>query len=195
MLDGVKIGWVLTGSHCTMSRILPQIEGLIAAGASVTPILSPSVATVDSRYGTAADLRSRLVELTGREPLTAFTEVEPIGPKRMFDVLVVAPCTGNTAAKLANGISDTPAMMAIKSHLRNGRPVVLSISTNDGLAANGRNIGQLLNTKNVFLVPLGQDNPLEKPTSLDAKVELLPLTIEQALLGRQAQPVLIERWH
>lgn len=194
MLDGVKIGIVLTGSHCTMSRVLPQVENLVASGAIVTPVLSPAVDSVDTRYGTAADLRARLVEITGHQPLTAFTEVEPIGPKRLFDIVVVAPCTGNTLAKLANGISDTPATMAIKSHLRNGRPVLLAISSNDGLGANGRNIGQLLNTKNIYFVPFGQDNPLEKPNSLDAKLELMPMAIEQALEGRQAQPILVERW-
>jgi len=194
MLVGKKIGFVLTGSHCTMSRVLPQVARLISEGADVTPILSPAVATSDTRYGKAAELRLQLAATTGREPWTAFTEVEPSGPKKLFDVVVVAPCTGNTLAKLANGITDTPSTMAVKAHLRNGRPVVIAVSTNDGLGANARNIGQLLNAKNFYFVPFGQDNPFEKPYSLEAKLELLTETIEQALIGRQLQPVLIERW-
>lgn len=194
MLTGKRIGFVLTGSHCTMNRVLPELERLAGEGAELTAILSPAVVTVDSRYGRAADLRLRVAAATGHEPLTTFTEVEPIGPKRLLDVVVVAPCTGNTLAKLASGISDTPATMAVKAHLRNAGPVVIAIATNDGLGANGRNIGQLLNTKNFFFVPFGQDNPAEKPNSLDARLELLVDTIEQALLGRQLQPVLIERW-
>lgn len=194
MLTGKKIGFVLTGSHCTMSRVLPELERLVGDGADVTAVLSPAVATTDSRYGKARDLAFRVSAATGREPWTTFTDVEPIGPKKLLDVIVVAPCTGNTLAKLANGISDTPATMAVKAHLRNGRPVVIAIATNDGLGANGRNIGQLLNTKNFYFVPFGQDSPAEKPNSLDARLELLSETIEQALLGRQLQPVLIERW-
>ncbi|MGE5561363.1 MAG: dipicolinate synthase subunit B [Chloroflexota bacterium] len=194
MLTGKRVGFVLTGSHCTMGRVLPEIARLVAAGADLTPILSPAAATVDTRYGTAADLRANLAKLTGHEPWTAFTEVEPIGPQKLLDIVVVAPCTGNTLAKLAAGISDTPATMAVKAHLRNGRPVVVAVASNDGLGANAKNIGLLLNTKNFYFVPFGQDSPTEKPNSLDARLELLTDTVAQALVGRQLQPVLIERW-
>ncbi len=189
--DGVKIGFAMTGSHCTLADVVEQVKKLVAEGAEVVPILSESVTRIDTRFGTAASWRQKLVEATGKEPLTTIVEVEPIGPGKLLDVLVIAPCTGNTLAKLANGITDGPVLMAAKAQLRNRRPVVIAISTNDGLGANAKNIGVLLAMRNVYMVPFGQDSPLQKQTSLVAKTELIPDAIAAALCGEQLQPVLI----
>lgn len=190
-LQGVRIGFALTGSHCTMDEVLVEIERLKNAGAEVFPVVSYSVDSTDSRFGTAAALKQKLRRITGREVINTIVGAEPVGPEKMFDVLVVAPCTGNTIAKLANAITDTPVLMAIKAHLRNQRPVVLAVSTNDGLGLNAKNIGLLLNTKNVYMVPFGQDSPVGKPNSLKARMDLLPDTVLLALQGRQIQPVII----
>ncbi|WP_018085718.1 dipicolinate synthase subunit B [Desulfurispora thermophila] len=190
-LQGVRIGFALTGSHCTMDEVLVEIERLKNEGAEVFPVVSYSVDSTDSRFGTAAALKQKLRKTTGREVINTIVGAEPVGPEKMFDVLVVAPCTGNTIAKLANAITDTPVLMAIKAHLRNQRPVVLAVSTNDGLGMNAKNIGLLLNTKHVYMVPFGQDSPAGKPNSLKAKMDLLPDTVLLALQGRQIQPVLI----
>lgn len=190
-LAGLKIGLVVTGSFCTLDEIMPEVSHMVQEGAEVYPVLSYSVSSLDTRFGTAEHWRESLETLTGRSCFTTISEAEPIGPQKMFDVLVVAPCTGNTMAKLANGITDTPALMAIKAHLRNQRPVVLSISTNDGLGMNAKNLGLLLNTKNIFLVPFGQDNPHEKMNSLVSYVNLLVDTIKEACAGKQLQPLLL----
>jgi len=189
--SGIRIGFALTGSHCTMDQVLPVIEKLRQEGAEIFPIISPAVAETDTRYGTAAELREALVRITGKQPMTTMVEVEPIGPKQMVDVVVVAPCTGNTLAKLALGITDTCVTLACKAQLRNNRPVVLGISTNDGLSGNGRNIGLLLNRKNIYFVPFGQDAPETKQSSLVADMNLIPETILEALNHRQLQPVII----
>ncbi|NPV92259.1 MAG: dipicolinate synthase subunit B [Firmicutes bacterium] len=190
-LNGLKIGLVVTGSFCTLDELTPQITKLVQAGAEIYPILSYSISSMDTRFGTAEEWRSTWETLTGQECITTIPEAEPIGPKKLFDVVVVAPCTGNTMAKLANGITDTPALMAVKAHLRNQRPVVLSISTNDGLGMNAKNLGLLLNAKNIFIVPFGQDNPQEKTNSLVSYLELLPATIEAAMDNKQLQPLLL----
>lgn len=190
-LNGLKIGLVVTGSFCTLDELTPEITNLVQSGAEVHPILSYSVSSMDTRFGTAEYWRSSWELLTGQDCITTIMEAEPIGPKKLFDVVVVAPCTGNTLAKLANGITDTPALMAVKAHLRNQRPVVLSISTNDGLGMNAKNLGLLLNSKNIYIVPFGQDNPQEKINSLVSYLELLPATIEAAMENRQLQPLLI----
>ncbi|HSW10937.1 MAG TPA: dipicolinate synthase subunit B [Bacillota bacterium] len=192
-LTGTRVGFALTGSHCTLSRVLPELERLAAEGAEVTPILSPAVAFLDTTYGKAAEWRERIRRLAGREPLTTFQEVEPIGPRRLLDVLVIAPCTGNTLAKLAGAVTDTPVAMAAKAQLRNGRPVVLAISTNDGLGLNARNLGILLAARNIYFVPFGQDNPHGKPNSLDADERLILPAVQAALEGRQLQPILVAR--
>lgn len=191
MLSGLKIGFAMTGSHCTISEVLPVMKDLTAEGAMITPIFSATVRDTDTRYGTAADLRREVIAICGSEPLTTIAEVEPIGPQKLFDLIVVAPCTGNTLAKLALGITDTPVPLACKAQLRNNRPVVIAISTNDGLGANARNLGTLLNKKNVYFVPFGQDTPKTKQTSLMAKMNLIPETIREAMNQRQLQPVLI----
>lgn len=187
----LKIGFALTGSHCTFDKVLPVMQLLKDEGARVTPILSQAVVTNDTRYGTAAELLEKINAITGKKPLLTMVDVEPIGPQKMFDLVVVAPCTGNTLAKLALGVTDSCVLLACKAELRNNRPVVIGISTNDGLSANAKNLGMLLNRKNIFFVPFGQDAPETKHASLIAKMSLLPETILEALQNRQIQPLLI----
>ncbi|KJS16312.1 MAG: dipicolinate synthase subunit B [Peptococcaceae bacterium BRH_c4b] len=191
-LKNLKIGFALTGSHCTIDEVLVQVQRVVVdEGADVSSIISQSVDCIDTRFGMADKWKERLQNITGKDIINSITGAEPVGPNKMFDLLVVAPCTGNTLAKLANAITDTPVLMAVKAHLRNQRPVVLAISTNDGLGLNAKNIGLLLNTKNVYMVPFGQDSPSGKPNSLKANMELIPDTILTALQGQQLQPVLI----
>ena len=189
MKEGLRIGWALCGSFCTLSTVCEEMERFVAAGAEVTPIVSENVATVDTRFGTAASVMARLRTITGREPLCSLPAVEPIGPKGWFDVLIVAPCTGTTLGKLANGISNTPVTLAVKSHLRGGRPVVLGVATNDALGASLRNIALLKNTKHLYLVPMAQDDAAKKPNSLVAVWEQLSPAVAAALAGTQMQPL------
>ena len=186
----MTIGFALTGSFCTFSKVMPVIETL-AEHYSVLPIVSQSVCRTDSRFGTAADHLDRLTRICGVSPLRTLAEVEPIGPKQLLDALIIAPCTGNTLAKLAGGIADTPVTMAAKSHLRNGRPVIVAISTNDALAGAAENIGRLLNRKHYYFVPFRQDDPIHKPTSMVADFEKIPAALTDALGGRQIQPVIL----
>ena len=160
-------------------------------GADLTPILSNNVATINSRFGRAEDIKKRIELITGKECIETIADAEPIGPKKELDLILVAPCTGNTLGKIANGITDTPVTMAVKAQLRNQRPVVIAISTNDGLAASAKNLGILLNTKNIYFVPFGQDDPEKKPTSLVARFGLIVPTIEHALDGKQIEPILV----
>ena len=190
-LSGLKIGFGITGSFCTISKILPVIEALVSDGADVLPIISKTVAETDTRFGKADDLKRMLEGITGKKPLREITEVEPIGPKGLIDVMVAAPCTGSSIAKIANGISDTPVTLAVKSHLRNNRPVVIAVSTNDGLSGNIRNIGTLLTRKNIYIVPFGQDDSASKENSLVSDFSLIGPTITSALSGAQLQPLLI----
>ena len=164
---------------------------IIAEGAEVFPVVSYAVSTTDTRFGKSSEWCAKLEELK-KSLIKTIVEAEPVGPGKLFDILVAAPCTGNTLAKLANGITDTPALMAIKAHLRNQRPVVIAISTNDGLGFNAKNIAILLNTKSIYLVPFGQDNPALKPNSLVARMDKIIDTIFHALEGEQIQPVLVE---
>lgn len=188
---GVRIGFALTGSFCTIDAVLKELRRLIELNADVVPIVSPSVKTLDTRFGTANSLLETLTSLTGKPPIDSIIQAEPIGPKGLLDIVIVAPCTGNTLAKFANGITDTPVLMAMKSQLRNRRPVVISISTNDGLGNNAVNLGRALNMPNVYFVPFRQDDPDGKPRSLVAEVSLIPATLEAALQGKQLQPVII----
>ena len=190
-MSRLRIGFVLTGSFCTFSRVLPVIGRLIERGDAVTPILSDNAGTLDTRFGTAAHWRGELTALTGIAPIDSIVSAEPIGPKALFDVLVVAPCTGNTLARLAHGLTDTPATMAVKSHLRGERPVVLAVSTNDGLSGSAANLGTLLNRRHYYFVPLRQDAPHTKPRSLVAEMTLLPDTVDSAMQGKQLQPILL----
>jgi len=191
-LDGLRIGFAITGSHCTLHEITEVIDYLVKSGADVTPIISYSVESMDTRFGKAEDWKKRFQEITNKEPIHTIPAAEPIGPQKKFDCMVIAPCTGNTLAKLANGITDTPVLMAAKAHLRNQRALVLAISTNDGLSLNARNIGTLLITKNIYFVPYGQDNPANKANSLVAHMNMIPDTILQACAGQQIQPVLLD---
>lgn len=189
-LKGIRVGFALTGSHCCLDLVLPQVRKLVNEGAEIFPIISSAVDTTDTRYGTGEKWENMLISFTGRPAFKTITEVEDVGPKKLFDIMVVAPCTGNTLAKIANGITDGAVLMSVKAHLRNQRPVVLGISTNDGLGLNAKNIGLLLNVKNIYMVPFGQDNPVEKPNSLVAKWDLVTETVLEALKGKQYQPVL-----
>jgi len=190
-VEGLKIGFALTGSSCNYSNVFPVIEDLASKGANIYPIMSHSADTFDTRFGTAEEWKNKLKEITGKELITTIVEAEPVGPKLKLDVIVVAPCTGNTAAKLANAITDTTVTMACKAHLRNQKPLVLAIATNDGLGANAKNIGLLLNAKNIYFVPFGQDDAVNKPNSLISKFDKIEETIEAAILGKQFQPLLV----
>lgn len=189
-IKGKKIGIAVTGSFCTIGEAMTEFERLAFLGADITPIVSFNVATIDTRFGRAEDIRRRLEMISGKNCIDSIAGAEPIGPGRLLDLLLVAPCTGNTLGKIANGITDTPVTMAVKAHLRNQMPVVLAIATNDGLSGNARNIGSLLNTKNIYFVPFGQDDPVKKPASLVAKFRMIVPTIELALEGRQIEPIL-----
>ncbi len=186
-----RVGFAVSGSFCTHEKVLRALEQLTAVYETVIPIASEASAFTDTRFGTSEDLLERLEDLTGQEVLCDIPSVEPIGPKKLLDVLVIAPATGNTIAKLANGIADTAVTMAAKSHLRNGRPVVVAVSSNDGLAAGARNIGELLVRKHYYFVPFGQDNAAAKPCSLVADFQKIPETVDAALRGEQLQPVLL----
>lgn len=190
-LKGKKVGFALTGSSCNFSKVFPEIEKLVKEGADVYPIISHAVDTFDTRFGTSDEWKEKIIKITGKEAIRTIVDSEPVGPKLDLDILVVVPCTGNTAAKLANGITDTPVTMAVKAHLRNNKPVVLAVATNDGLGASAKNLGILINMKLIYFVPLGQDNPQAKPKSLVADFSQLKDTIEKALLGEQIQPVLL----
>lgn len=186
----MKIGFALCGSFCTYAKVFPIME-LLSRDHTVTPIFSDSSATIDCRFGDSREHMQTATEICGVQPICTITDAEPIGPKQLFDVLVIAPCTGNTLAKLSHSIADGPVTMAAKSHLRNGRPVVVAVSTNDGLAGAAENIGRLLARKHYYFVPFGQDDPVHKPTSLVADFGLIPLALEEAVKGRQLQPVLL----
>lgn len=190
-LKGKKIGVALTGSFCTFEKVFLELQKLKSTDAELYPIFSNASQTIESRFGTPELYQQKVTEITGKEPIFSIEAAEPIGPGGYLDILVILPCTGNTAAKLANGITDTPVLMAAKAHMRNNKPLVISISTNDGLGMNMKNIGLLLNTKNIYFVPFGQDNWVKKPNSLVARTELLIPTLEAALEGKQYQPLLL----
>lgn len=190
-LVGIRVGVVLTGSHCTISDVIPQIKNIKDQGAEVTPIFSYSVDKTDNRYYDVEDLKKQVKDITGGPIINTIVDAEPIGPQKLLDIIAVMPATGNTVAKLANGIVDTPALMAIKAHLRNQRPVVIGLSSNDALGINAKNIGLLLNMKNIYFIPFRQDNPHAKANSLVAALEYAVDTIACALQGKQLQPVLL----
>lgn len=186
----MNIGFAMCGSFCTYSEVFPVLE-VLASIHTVTPIFSHAAFTTDSRFGTAQEHIERAESVCGKKVLCSISEVEPIGPKQLLDALVIAPCTGNTLAKLAHSIADGPVTMAAKSHLRNNRPILIAVSSNDALAGAAENIGKLLNKKNYYFVPFGQDDPIKKPTSMVADFEKIPQTLELALAGKQIQPLLI----
>lgn len=189
-LQGKKIGVAFTGSFCTYQRVFIELKNLVQEGAQVQTIFSNAAQSIDSRFGNAEDFVKEAEKITGIAPMLTIAQAEPIGPKGLLDLLVILPCTGNTIAKLANGITDTPVLMAAKAHLRNERPLLLSISTNDALGMNMKNIGLLLNAKHVYFVPFGQDNAKKKPNSMIAHTELLVPAAKAALEGKQYQPVI-----
>ncbi len=189
-LSGKKVGFAITGSFCTFKKVIEELEALVLLGAEIVPIMSNIACSTDTRFGRAEDFCNRIRELTGKEIITTVKQAEPIGPKGYLDLLIVAPCTGNTLAKLSSGTTDTSVTMAAKAHLRNQKPVLLAVSSNDGLSNAAKNIGALLNYKNVFFVPFGQDDYINKPTSLVADMTKIKESAEYALEFRQLQPIL-----
>ncbi len=192
-LKGLKVGFAITGSHCTIDKAIKEMKTLRELGAFIVPIISDSVRISDTRFGRAKEWREKIIAAGGNSNIIdSIVSAEPVGPDKLVDIILIAPCSGNTLGKLANGISDSPVLMAAKANLRNQRPLVLAISTNDGLGGNCRNIGQLLNTKNIFFVPFRQDNPYSKPNSLMAEMPKIPETIIFALKSQQIQPLLLK---
>lgn len=192
-LKGIRLGFGVTGSHCTLRRVFSVAKSLAEEeGALLMPIFSPAVATTDTRFGTAQHWHNEMESFSAFPVITTVKDAEPIGPKGLLDAMVIAPASGNTIGKLVNGIVDTPVLMAAKAHLRNGGPLIIAVSTNDGLGISGKNIGLLSNMKNVYLVPFGQDDPIHKPNSLVARMESIPETVISAINGKQIQPILIE---
>lgn len=191
---GKTVGFALTGSHCTFAETMPQIQRFVDAGARVIPIASYTLMTTDTRFGTSEDWQKQLKDITGNDIISTIVDAEPLGPSKLLDVMVIAPCTGNTTAKLANAMTESPVLMAAKAQMRNHRPLVLAISTNDGLGLNAANIAKLLVAKNIYFVPYGQDAPAAKPNSLVARMDLIMETCEAALEGKQLQPMVIERY-
>ena len=187
----VRIGYAITGSFCTFSKTFEAMKRLVARDYELTPIMSYNAYELSTRFGTSAQNREMATAITGKAIIHTIRDGEPIGPKRMFDILVVAPCTSNTLAKLACGINDTPVTMAVKSHVRNMRPVVIAVSTNDALAAAAANIGALQAAKNYYFVPYGQDDYLIKPYSMVADFGMMERTVELALSGVQIQPMIV----
>lgn len=190
-MKGITAGYALCGSFCTLSAAVEEIKELKKREMRILPIMSPITYSTDTRFGTAESFQTRVRAICDHEIIHTIQDAEPIGPKKLLDVLIIAPCTGNTLGKLANGITDTPVTMAAKAHLRNGRPLVLAVATNDALSASAKSIGSLLNVKNVYFVPLRQDDPTGKPTSLIADFSKIPECVEAALAGRQLQPLLL----
>jgi len=191
-LKGKKIGFAFTGSHCTIDNAIPVVEDFVSSGADIIPIISESVMTRDTRFGKAQEWTEKIFKITNKPIINSIVNAEPIGPDKLLDLLIIAPCTGNTMAKIANGIVDGTVVMSAKAQLRNDRPVLIAISTNDGLGINAHNLGILLNINNIFFVPFGQDNPGEKKNSLISRFDLIKKAAEYALDYRQIQPVLIE---
>ena len=185
------IGFAMCGSFCTHKKALDQMSALRASGEDILPIMSENVYSTDTKFGRAEDLKKRVRDLCGRDMISSIVDAEPIGPKELLDILVICPCTGNTLAKLAAGITDTAVTMAAKAHLRSDRPLVIALASNDALSANLKNIGTMLNRKNVYFVPMSQDDPVKKPHSLVADFDLLVPTIEAARRGKQYQKIFV----
>ena len=189
-LDKLNVGVAFSGSFCTFDKIFIELENLVKEGCNVYTIFSYAAQNIDCRFGKSDEFISRAENTSLNKPILTLEEAEPLGPQNMLDILIIAPCTGNTLSKLVNGITDTPVLMAAKGHLRNNKPLVISLSTNDALGFNFKNIGAVLNTKNVYFVPFGQDNCTKKPNSMTAHTGLIIPTLEQALDGKQIQPVI-----
>lgn len=190
-VKGKKIGFVLTGSFCTFKKVIPKIKKLIEKEAEIIPIMSFNSYNLDTKFGNAKDFINEIETITNKKIIHTIPDAEPIGPKNLTDIMVIAPCSGNTISKLACDIIDTPATMAAKSHLRNNRPLVIAVSTNNALSGNAENIGKLLNRKNYYFVPFRQDNPITKPRSIVFDSEYIIKTIESALDNEQINPILL----
>ncbi|MDQ0206293.1 dipicolinate synthase subunit B [Alkalicoccobacillus murimartini] len=193
-LKGKHIGFGLTGSHCTYGEVLPQMKKLVELGAKVTPFATFTVESTDTKFGDSDDWLAQIAAITPEPLVNSIVKAEPFGPTTPLDCMVIAPLTGNSASKFANALTDNPVLMGAKATLRNGNPVVLGISTNDALGLNGVNIMKLMGAKHIYFIPFGQDAPDKKPTSLVARMESLPETVEAAILGKQLQPVIIEKF-
>lgn len=185
-----KIGFGITGSFCTFGRVKNELEKMAEAGADITPVFSFNTQITNTRFADAGKFVNEIEKICGKAGMKTIAQAETVGPKALFDVMVIAPCTGNTLAKLCAGITDSPVLMAAKAHLRNERPLVISVSTNDALGINFKNIGYLMNMKNVYFVPFGQDDPVKKPKSMIGDMSKIPDAVEAALEGRQLQPVI-----
>lgn len=193
-VKGLRIGFGLTGSHCTYDEVYPQIEKLVHAGAEVVPVVSYTVKNTDTRFGNGEDWIAKIEKLTNKKVIDTIVDAEPLGPKFPLDCMVIAPMTGVSMSKFANAQNDSPVLMAAKATIRNHRPVVLGISTNDALGLNGVNLMRLLSTKDIYFIPFGQDDPLKKPNSMVARMESLLETVEYALEAKQVQPIIIEKY-
>ena len=189
--DGLKIGFAMTGSFCTLSKVITELEKLKDLKADIIPIMSEIVWSTDTRFGKAEDFKNQITQITGKEIIHTIKGAEPIGPKNLLDALVIAPCTGNTISKIANAVTDSCVAMATKAILRNSHPVVIAVSTNDGLSGSARNIGTLLNRSNIYFVPFGQDDPKGKPDSLVADMTKITQTLEYAIQGKKLQPQIV----
>jgi dipicolinate synthase subunit B len=193
MLEGKRVGLGITASHCTYEDVIPKIKNLTDAGAIVVPIVTPSVLHAATRFGTGAEWIQKIEELAGEKVISSMSEAEPLGPSKPLDCMIIAPMTGNSISKFANAATDSPVLMAAKATLRNGSPVVLGISTNDALGLNGMNIMKLLNAKNVYFIPFGQDDPINKPTSMIADFNKMVETVHHAITyKKQYQPIFIQ---
>ena len=188
-MNKLTVGFIMCGSFCTLSSAIDEMERLKKEGYDILPIMSNSVYNFDTKFGKAEDFKKRVESICEKPIINTIQEAEPIGPKKMTDIMLIAPCSGNTLAKLANAIIDTPALMAAKSHLRIRRPLVIALATNDALGASAKNIGKMINRKNIYFVPISQDDPEKKPMSLVAHFEMIPKTIEMALNKEQIQPI------
>lgn len=193
-LKGKRIGFGLTGSHCTYGEVFPYIKLLVDEGVEIVPVVTFNVQNTNTRFGEGEDWVKKLEEVTGKKVINSIVEAEPLGPKFPLDCMVIAPLTGNSMSKFANGLTDSPVLMAAKATLRNLNPVVIAISTNDALSLNGMNLMKLMASKNIYFVPFGQDDPFKKPNSLVAKMEHLRESIIHAIEGKQLQPVLVTKY-
>lgn len=193
-LKGKRIGFGITGSHCTYEAVVPQVQKLIDAGAEVVPVVTFTVKNTITKFGDGRDWVKKVEEITGRKVIDSMVAAEPLGPKEPLDCMVIAPITGNSMSKFANALTDSPPLMAAKATLRNRNPIVLGVSTNDALGLNGQNLMKLMATKNIYFIPFGQDDPEKKPNSLVARMDAMLDTIEAAINGEQLQPVLIEKF-
>lgn len=185
----IKVGFAMTGSFCTFSKAIPQMKLMVDSGYEVLPIMSETAYSTDTRFGKAEDFRKEIENICGKKIMHTIEEVEPIGPKKMTDIMIIAPCTGNTLSKLASSTIDTAVTMAAKSHLRGQKPLLIALSTNDGLSGSAENMGTMLNRKNIYFVPMSQDDPIKKPNSLVAHFDLIIPAIESAIMGYQIQPI------